>query len=102
MCRAFSLLLFVTSLGLAGCNQNGSVDRLSGEGCQAACVTINTTGSGDEDRRIECLDPDLSNATCASQGAQPNCELGLLACEGRPVCIDDTTGETFAPPVCTR
>ena len=97
----FALALLAASV-LGGCNQNGDVSRLSGEGCQPACIRINTLADGDDDNSIECLDEGLSSAACAASGDNiPNCELGTITCSGGPVCLDDA-GEMVAVPFCGR
>ncbi len=99
---AFALgpLLALGLLAAAGCNQNGSVSRLSGEGCQPACVRINTLADGDDDNSIECLDENLSSAACSGGLAgTPSCVQGTLTCMGGPVCVNDA-GEMIGLPVC--
>ncbi|MEO0325783.1 MAG: hypothetical protein AAF447_22720 [Myxococcota bacterium] len=94
------LLLALGLLATSGCNQNGDVSRLSGEGCQPACVRINTTASGDDDSSIECLDESLSSAACSGGLAgSPSCDQGTLTCMGGPVCVDDA-GEMIGLPTC--
>ena len=99
---ASGLLLALGLVVAGGCNQNGTVSRLSGEGCQPACIRINTLADGDDDNSIECLDENLSSGFCAGSGDNvPNCEVGTLTCQGGPVCLD-ADGEMIAVPFCGR
>ncbi len=94
------LLLGVFVVSLMGCSER--VDRWPGDGCQPACVIIDTEGTNEQDLRAVCLTPGeevgacaemgLNTVVCENEGDIPTCDTE----DGKPRCL----GGPVERPIC--
>jgi len=81
---------FVSLFLLGACGE--SADRLSGDGCQPACQTIDAEGMEDAHRQAVCLTENLLPDECARTNQTPICSTGVVFCDpsgGAPTCPDN-------------